>query len=118
MAKKRTSQRQSNVHDSARRNRVERNQLTDLIINEKLITTQSKAKELSRKMDKLVTFAKKGDIAARREVAKVLRTKESLDKLFTKYGKKYAKRDGGYTRVLKFGNRKGDNAPVAIVVFT
>lgn len=124
MANKNKAQRQSNVHDSARRERIERNQLTDLIIHEKIVTTHHKAKELQKKMDHLITLAKKNTVAARREVAKVLRNieveenKNALKKLFDDIAPKYQKRNGGYTRVLRYGTRKGDAAPMAIITFT
>ena len=117
------AQRQSNVHSPARRVRIERNQLTDLIIHEKLETTHAKAKEISKKMDKLITLAKKGTIAARRQAAKTLRharvddRQTALQKLFGPLAKAYANRNGGYTRVLKTGYRRGDAAPTSIVVF-
>ena len=123
MAKRNRQQRQSNVHNSARRVRIERNQLTDLIIHEQLVTTHAKAKELQKKMDKLITWAKKDTVQARREVAKVLRNvnveenKTVLQKLFTDIAPKYKKRNGGYTRVLKYGQRKGDNSPISIISF-
>ena len=123
MAKRNRQQRQSNVHNSARRVRIERNQLTDLIIHGQIVTTHAKAKELQKKMDKLVTWAKKDTIQARREVAKILRNikvedgKTALQKLFSDIAPKYNKRNGGYTRVLKYGHRKGDNSPISIIAF-
>lgn len=127
MANKNPAQRQSNVHDFARTERIERNQLTDLIIHEKLVTNHRKAKELQKKMDHLITIAKRNDLHGRREVAKVLRNvkvtvnkkeKTVLQKLFEDIAPKYKDRNGGYTRVLKYGNRKGDNSPVSIIIFT
>ena len=123
MAKRNRQQRQSNVHNSARRVRIERNQLTDLIIHGQIVTTHAKAKELQKKMDRLVTWAKKDTIQARREVAKVLRNikvtekQTALQKLFADIAPKYKTRNGGYTRVLKYGNRKGDNSPISIIAF-
>ena len=123
MAKRNRQQRQSNVHNSARRVRIERNQLTDLVIHGQIVTTHAKAKELQKKMDKLVTWAKKDTIQARREVSKVLRNVEITDsqdavqKLFSDIAPKYKDRNGGYTRVLKYGNKKGDAAPVSIITF-
>jgi len=123
MAKRNRQQRQSNVHSSARRVRIERNQLTDLIIHEKIVTTHAKAKELQKKMDKLITWAKKDTVHARREVAKILRNieveknKTALQKLFSDIAPKYKKRNGGYTRVLKYGFRKGDNSQISIITF-
>ncbi len=123
MAKRSRQQRQSNVHSPARRARTERNQLTDLVIHGQLVTTHAKAKELQKKMDKLVTWAKKDTVQARREVAKVLRhvkiteSQDAVQKLFADIAPKYKDRNGGYTRVLRYGNRKGDASPVSIIAF-
>lgn len=123
MAKKKTQQRQSNVHDSARRNRVERNQLTDLIIHGQIVTTHTKAKELQKKMDRLVTMGKKNTIHSRREATKILRNvrdedkKTAVQKLFSEISPKYTERNGGYTKVLKYGHRRGDATPVSIITF-
>ncbi len=123
MAKRARQQRQSNVHNSARRVRTERNQLTDLVLHEKLVTNHSKAKELQRKMDKLITLAKNDTVHSRREVAKVLRNvkvndkQDVVQKLFSDIAPKYKKRNGGYTRVLKYGFRKGDSSPISIITF-
>ncbi len=123
MAKRKRQQRQSNVHNSARRERIERNQLTDLVIHGKIVTTHAKAKELQKKMDRLVTLGKKGTVQARRDAAKILRNvkveegKTAVQKLFDEISPKYAERNGGYTRVLKFGNRKGDATPISIITF-
>lgn len=117
------AQRQSNVHNSARRVRRERNQLTDLIIHDQIETTLAKAKEISKKMDRLVTLGKKGTLAARRQAAKVLRNVKiddreyAIQKLFGPIAKSYTERNGGYTRVLKTGHRRGDAAKTAIVAF-
>lgn len=123
MAKRNRQQRQSNVHNSARRVRTERNQLTDLVIHGQLVTTHAKAKELQKKMDKLITWAKKDTVQARREVAKVLRhveladNKDAVQKLFADIAPKYKDRNGGYTRVLHYGVRKGDASKVSIIAF-
>ncbi len=120
---KNKGQRQSNVHDGARRTRIERNQLTDLIVHGKIVTNHAKAKELQKKIEKLITFAKKDTVHARREVAKVLRNVKvdekntALQKLFNEIAPKYKDRNGGYTRVLRFGNRRGDASPVSIITF-
>ncbi|BDU67673.1 MAG: 50S ribosomal protein L17 [Candidatus Tyloplasma litorale] len=123
MAKRNRQQRQSNVHSPARRARTERNQLTDLIIHGQIVTTHAKAKKLQKKMDKLITWAKKDTVQARREVAKTLRNvkindnQDAVQKLFGEIAPKYSKRNGGYTRVLKYGNRKGDASPISIIAF-
>ena len=118
------AQRQSNVHSPARRVRTERTQLTDMILHDKIETTHAKAKEISKKMDRLVTLAKKGTLASRRQAARILRNSmvddktTALQKLFGPIAKAYADRDGGYTKVLKTGHRRGDAAPTSIVLFT
>lgn len=84
-----------------------------LFTHERLNTTVAKAKALRPHAEKLITFAKKGDVAARREVLKVIPDREVVHKLFSEIGPRYAERAGGYTRILKRGNRKGDGAPMA-----
>ena len=66
-------------------------------------------------MDKLVTLAKKGDLASRRRAIAQIRDKDAVKKLFAVMGERYADRNGGYTRVLKAGYRHGDNAPMAVI---
>lgn len=103
-----------------------RNVVSQLIISGKVEVTLATAKRVSSKADRLVTYAKKGDLASRRLAAKFVREegfvdektgKNALQKLFDVYGPKYRERNGGYTRVLKLDNRVGDNAPMAIVSF-
>ncbi|WP_294729922.1 50S ribosomal protein L17 [uncultured Faecalibaculum sp.] len=101
-----------------------RNMATSLIEHGQLETTEMKAKELSAVMDSLVTLAKKGDLAARRQAAAFVREVEvdeegttALQKLFNEIGPAYAERNGGYTRVIKTRIRRGDAAPMAIVEF-
>lgn len=90
---------------------------TQLIQHERIRTTLAKAKELRRVADKLVTLGKKGDFNARRYASAYVRTSGEVDKLFGELGPRYAERQGGYTRVLRCGLRKGDAAPMAIVEF-
>ena len=92
-----------------------RNVVSQLIISGKVEVTLATAKRVSSKADRLVTYAKKGDLASRRLAEKT--GKNALQKLFDVYGPKYRERNGGYTRVLKLDNRTGDNAPMAIVAF-
>ena len=101
-----------------------RNMATSLIEVGQIETTEMKAKELSAVMDKLVTLAKKGDLAARRQAAAYVRNVEvddqgttALQKLFNEIGPAFADRNGGYTRVVKTRIRRGDAAPMAIVEF-
>ncbi len=81
----------------------------------KITTTQAKAKRLRPLAEKLITFAKKGDLAARREVMTRISNKSVVHTLFTEIGPRFAERNGGYTRITKIGPRKGDNAPMAVI---
>jgi len=93
------------------------NMCASLIKHEQIITTLPKAKELRPIVEKLVTLAKKGGLAARRQAISEMRDISMVRKLFDVIGVRYKDRDGGYTRVLKAGFRKGDNAPVAVIEF-
>ena len=88
---------------------------SSLIRYEQIQTTLPKAKELRGHVDRLITLAKKGDLAARRRAARVIHDEEVLAKLFDDLAPRYAERAGGYTRVLKAGFRHGDNAPRAVI---
>ncbi len=93
------------------------NMAASLIKHEQIVTTLPKAKELRPIVEKLVTVGKKGDLAARRQAISELRDAKMVKKLFDVIAPRYKDRDGGYTRVLKAGFRKGDNAPVAVIEF-
>jgi large subunit ribosomal protein L17 len=85
-------------------------------LGRKVITTVPKAKVVRGLVDRLITYAKKGDLAARRQAAKFVHDSEVLQGLFSDLGPRYAKRAGGYTRILKVAeNRKGDNAEMALI---
>ena len=84
-----------------------------LFTHERINTTEAKAKALRPFAERLITFAKRGDVAARREVLKVVPDRQVVHKLFSEIGPRYATRSGGYTRILKLGQRKGDGAPLA-----
>lgn len=98
-----------------------KNMATDLILKGKIETTEMKAKELRSVVDHLITVAKKDDLAARRQVASYLRDittadgKSALQVLFEEVAPRYKDRNGGYTRVVKTGIRKGDAAPMAYI---
>ena len=99
-----------------------RNQVTSLIQYGRIQTTDTRAKELRSVAEELVTLAKRGDLHARRQAAAVVRNyKENdvtaLEKLFNELGPRYVSRNGGYTRGIKAGVRKGDNAKLVIVEF-
>jgi len=87
------------------------NLATALFEHGRITTTHAKAKRLRPVAERMVTFAKRGDIAARRRVLTVVKDKGVVHTLFTEIGPSYAGRPGGYTRITKIGNRKGDNAP-------
>ena len=91
------------------------NMAASLIEHEQIVTTVPKAKEMAPLMDKLVTLAKKGDLAARRQALSKVRNEDAVRKLFDVFGERYKDRNGGYTRVLKAGFRHGDNAPIAVL---
>ena len=85
-----------------------------LIEHKSIITTKQKAKEARSVVERLVTFAKRGDLAARRQVLRTIRNKKLVKELFDEIAPRYEDRNGGYTRIIKIGNRKGDNAAMAI----
>ena len=100
---------------SSHRKAMFANMAASLIKHEQIVTTLPKAKEMKPIMDKLVTLAKKGDLASRRRAIAKVRDKDAVKKLFEVMGDRYADRNGGYTRVLKAGYRYGDNAPMAVI---
>jgi large subunit ribosomal protein L17 len=89
-----------------------------LFQHERITTTVPKAMELRRVADRLITLAKRKDLHSQRLAFEALRDKEIVKKLFTDIGDRYSAINGGYTRVLKIGNRKGDNAPMAMIELT
>jgi large subunit ribosomal protein L17 len=91
------------------------NLATSLFEHDRITTTEAKAKRLRPLAERLVTFAKRGDLAARRRVLTVVRDKGVVHRLFTEIAVDMQQRPGGYTRVTKIGNRKGDNAPMAVI---
>ena len=91
------------------------NLATSLFEHGRITTTEAKAKRLRPLAERLITFAKRGDLAARRRVLAVVRDKSVVHTLFTEIGPGYAGRPGGYTRITKIGPRKGDNAPMAVI---
>ena len=91
------------------------NLATSLFEHGRITTTETKAKRLRPLAEKLVTFAKRGDLHARRQVMTTIRDKDVVHTLFAEIGPRYENRPGGYTRITKVGPRKGDNAPMAII---
>lgn len=98
-----------------------RNLASDLIIHERIETTEAKAKELKSAVEKMITLGKRGDLGARRQAAAFLYNQQAdenesvIQKLFDDVAARYEDRQGGYTRVLKLGPRRGDGAKMAIV---
>ncbi len=91
------------------------NLATSLFEHDRITTTEAKAKRLRPLAERLITFAKRGDLHARRQVMTVIRDKDVVHKLFAEIGPKFSTRPGGYTRIVKTVPRKGDNAPMAII---
>ncbi len=91
------------------------NLATALFEHDRITTTEAKAKRLRPLAERLITFAKRGDLHARRQVMTVVRDKDVVHKLFAEIGPRFAERAGGYTRIVKVGPRKGDNAPMAVI---
>jgi large subunit ribosomal protein L17 len=91
------------------------NLATALFTHKSITTTETKAKRLRPLAERLVTFAKRGDLHARRRVMTIIRDKSAVHELFTQIAPLVAEREGGYTRITKVGYRKGDNAPMAVI---
>jgi large subunit ribosomal protein L17 len=91
------------------------NLASSLFEHDRITTTEAKAKRLRPLAERLITFAKRGDLHARRQVMSVIRDKDVVHKLFAEIGPHFADRPGGYTRIVKTGPRKGDNAPMAVI---
>ncbi len=88
-----------------------------LIKHEQIKTTLSKAKELRRFVEKVITLGKKGNLLSRRKIASILQDRKMSKKVFDVLAERYKERSGGYTRIIKLGNRFGDNAPTAVIEF-
>lgn len=95
-----------------------RNMVTSLLEHEKIETTDAKAKELRKVADKMITWGKRGDLHARRLSLAVITSKKVVHKLFADLAPRFKDKKGGYTRIVKVGRRKGDNAPVSIIELT
>ncbi|MCU5745133.1 50S ribosomal protein L17 [Staphylococcus sp. SQ8-PEA] len=110
---------------SDQRKAMLRDLATSLIVSERIETTEARAKELRKIVERLITLGKKGDLASRRHAAKTLRnvqvlnedetTQTALQKLFGEIAERYEERQGGYTRILKVGPRRGDGAESVII---
>ncbi|MBM9614611.1 50S ribosomal protein L17 [Desulfobulbus rhabdoformis] len=92
-----------------------RNMVTSLLDQERIVTTVPKAKEARRVAEKMITLGKRGDLHARRQALSYIRSKDIVAKLFDELSSQYEDRQGGYTRIIRTGNRAGDAAPMAIL---
>jgi large subunit ribosomal protein L17 len=101
--------------NSAHRMAMLRNIVTSLLEHERIVTTLPKAKEVRRTAEKMITLGKRGDLHARRQAAAYIRSKSIVTKLFDELAPQYAERPGGYTRIIRTGNRPGDAAPMALI---
>lgn len=101
--------------NSSQRRAMLRNMTTSLIKNGRIETTEPKAKEIRRITEKMITLGKRGDLAARRQALAYLTDETVVKNLFDEIAPKYAERQGGYTRIMKVGPRRGDSAPMAII---
>ena len=100
---------------SAHRKSLFRNMVTSLLDHEQIQTTDAKAKELRGVAEKMITLGKRGTLHARRQALQTIRSKDVTAKLFSELADRYRERPGGYTRVIKLGQRAGDAAPMAII---
>lgn len=100
---------------SSHRRALLRHLATQVIDHGQVTTTESKAKAVQPLVDKMISLGKRGDLHARRQAAAFLTKKEVVKKLFDEVAPKYATRNGGYTRVVKIGTRRGDGAPMAVI---
>ncbi len=108
---------------SSQRKALLRDLATDLIVFERIETTEAKAKELRSVVEKMITLGKRGDLHARRQAAAFIRNEvaneesgqDALQKLFSDIAPRYEDRQGGYTRIMKMGPRRGDGAPMVVI---
>jgi large subunit ribosomal protein L17 len=103
---------------SAHRKALFRNLVLALVKHERIKTTDAKAKELRRYADRMVTLGKRGDLAARRMAFAFMQSRDAVKRLFDELAPRFKERNGGYTRIVKFGWRRGDAAPLSIVEFS
>ena len=101
--------------NAAQRKQLYRGLIRDLLLNERITTTEAKAKEVRGLAERFITYGKKGSLHHRRLALSVIPDKDVVAKVFDDLSQRYAERAGGYTRVLKLEPRKGDSAPMALL---
>ena len=92
-----------------------RNMVTSLLNHERIVTTDAKAKEIRSVAEKMITLGKRGDLHAQRQAAAYIREKSVVTKLFSTIAPRYMERSGGYTRIIKLGQRLGDAASLSVI---
>ena len=102
---------------SSHRKAMFMNMSNALLKHEQITTTLAKAKELKRFIEKIISLGKKGDLSSRRKAISILQDKKMTQKTFDVLADRYKERNGGYSRIIKLGNRFGDNAPTAVIEF-
>ncbi len=100
---------------SSHKKAMVRNMVTSLFEHERIVTTTPKAKEVRKVADKMITLAKRGDLHAKRQAMSFIRSRDVVAKLFNEIQEQFAERNGGYTRIIQTGQRRGDAAPMAIL---
>lgn len=100
---------------SSHRLAMVRNMVTSVFEHERIVTTTPKAKEVRKVVDKMITLAKRGDLHAKRQALSFIRSRDVVAKLFDTISVQFADRNGGYTRIIQTGQRRGDAAPMAIL---
>ncbi len=101
--------------NSAQRKALFRGLVTQVIQHERIETTEAKAKAVRSDVEKVIGYAKRGDVHARRLALRIIQDKKTVEKLFDKIGPRFKDRNGGYTRIVKLGPRKGDAAAMALL---
>ncbi|MCK5070399.1 MAG: 50S ribosomal protein L17 [Desulfocapsa sp.] len=100
---------------TSHRRAMVRNMVTSVFEHERIVTTTPKAKEVRRVVDKMITLAKRGDLHAKRQAFSFMQSRDVVAKLFDEIAGQFADRNGGYTRIIQTGQRRGDAAPMAIL---
>lgn len=100
---------------TSHRKALMRNLVTALLEHGKIVTTLTKAKEMRKDFDKMITLAKKQDLHSRRQILSFVKSKEAVEKLYQEYVSFYKERNGGYTQIFRLKNRQGDNAKMAVI---